>query len=158
VGADPGQFQALRPLLGCMGSDVLHCGPVGCGQVVKILNNMVLLDTVHALAQAFAMAERSGVPRELMAHALGLGSAASFALRLTGANHLARDSFPEKMFSAAYALKDMDLALALSRAVGLPNAISETTARQLRHCVDAGWQHSYYPVMYRIIARQQEAA
>ncbi|CAB5713696.1 2-hydroxy-3-oxopropionate reductase [Delftia tsuruhatensis] len=159
VGAEPAQFEALKPWLACMGSDVLHCGPVGCGQVVKIMNNMVLLDTVHALAQAFAIAERAGVSRALLGQALELGSAASFALRLTGANHLARDVFPEKMFSAAYALKDMGLALSLSDAVGLPNEISQSTAAQLQRCVEAGYAHSYYPVMVRVIAGQgQETA
>lgn len=158
VGATPEQFGALKPHLDCMGSDVLHCGPVGCGQVVKIMNNMVLLNTVHTLAEAFAIAEKSGVSKDLLAHALGLGSAASFALRLTGANYLAKDVFPEKMFSAAYALKDLKLALALSSAVDQPNPISRLTAEQLQKAIDAGYQYAYYPVIYRIIARQQEAA
>lgn len=152
VGASESQFAAIQPYLDCMGSDVLHCGPTGAGQVVKILNNMVLLNTVHTLAQAFAMAEQSGVSKDLLAHALGLGSAASFALKLTGANYLARDVFPEKMFSTAYALKDLKLALELSSTVQLDNAITALTAQQLQKSIDAGFADHYYPVMYRVIA------
>lgn len=158
VGASAERFAAVKPHLDCMGSDVLHCGPTGAGQVVKILNNMVLLNTVHTLAQAFALAEQSGVSKDLLAQALGLGSAASFALKLTGANYLAKDVFPEKMFSTAYALKDLKLALALSAAVGLDNPITALTAQQLQKSVEAGFADSYYPVMYRVIAKAQEPA
>ncbi len=158
LGASEERFAAVKPHLDCMGSDVLHCGPTGAGQVVKILNNMVLLNTVHTLAQAFALAEQSGVSKDLLAQALGLGSAASFALKLTGANYLAKDVFPERMFSTAYALKDLKLALALSAAVGLDNPITELTAQQLQKSVDAGFADSYYPVMYRVIAKAQEPA
>ena len=158
VGADAEQFAAVKPHLDCMGSDVLHCGPTGAGQVVKIMNNMVLLNTVHTLAQAFALAEQSGVSKDLLAQALGLGSAASFALQLTGANYLAKDVFPQKMFSAAYALKDLKLALALSSAVGLDNPITALTAQQLQKSIDAGFADSYYPVMYRVIAKAEEPA
>ncbi len=153
VGGTAAQFNAIKPYLDCMGSDVLHCGPTGGGQVVKILNNMVLLNTVHTLAEAFAMAEKAGVSKDLLANALGLGSAASFALKLTGANYLAKDVFPEKMFSTAYALKDLKLALGLSRAVNIDNAITELTAQQLQKSVDAGFADHYYPVMYRVIAK-----
>lgn len=152
VGATEAQFSAVKPYLDCMGSDVLHCGPTGGGQVVKIMNNMVLLNTVHTLAEAFAIAEKSGVSKDLLAQALGLGSAASFALKLTGANYLAKDVFPEKMFSTAYALKDLKLALELSNTVQLSNQITELTAEKLQRAVDAGFADNYYPVMYRIIA------
>ncbi|QIL80105.1 NAD(P)-dependent oxidoreductase [Diaphorobacter sp. HDW4A] len=156
VGATEAQFSTMKPYLECMGSDVLHCGPTGGGQVVKILNNMVLLNTVHTLAEAFAMAEKSGVSKDLLAHALGLGSAASFALKLTGANYLAKDVFPEKMFSTAYALKDLKLALELSNTVRLSNQITTLTARQLQRSIDAGFADNYYPVMYRVIAKGED--
>ena len=154
VGAGEAQFAALQPHLACMGSDVLHCGPTGAGQVVKIMNNMVLINTVHALAQACAIAERAGVSKDLLSQALGLGSAASFALQLTGSQYLAKDVFPEKMFSAAYAHKDLQLALALSRNVGLDDGLTECTARQLQQSMDRGYAQNYYPVMYRVISDQ----
>jgi 3-hydroxyisobutyrate dehydrogenase len=42
VGADAALFAHINPVLQTMGTDVTHCGPVGCGQVVKILNNMLV--------------------------------------------------------------------------------------------------------------------
>ena len=156
VGARQDQFEALKPYLDCMGSDVLLCGPTGAGQVVKAMNNMVLINTVHALAAAFAISEKSGVSKALLVEALGLGSAASFALKLTGADYLAKDTFPEKMFSTSYALKDLNLALALSSAVGVDNELTALTAEKLQSAVDAGYGDNYYPVVYKVISQMSK--
>jgi 3-hydroxyisobutyrate dehydrogenase-like beta-hydroxyacid dehydrogenase len=60
VGATPEVFARIRPLLACLGTDITHCGEAGSGQVVKILNNMVLFQTVNALAEALALGRRAG--------------------------------------------------------------------------------------------------
>src|SRR5687767_7244598 len=60
VGADPPLFERLRPYLACMGSEITHCGPVGAGAAVKLMNNMVVAQTVVALAEALAVARASG--------------------------------------------------------------------------------------------------
>lgn len=151
VGASEPVFKELEPYLKCMGSDVLLCGDTGCGQVVKIMNNKVLLNTVHALAEAFSIAEKSGVAKDLLSHALSLGSADSFALKLTGANYLAKDDFPEKMFPTQYALKDLKLAITLADHVGGPKSLSQSTADALSLAVSQGYGQNYYPVIYRIV-------
>jgi 3-hydroxyisobutyrate dehydrogenase len=61
VGASSETFAAIEPLIRCFATDVTHCGDVGAGQVTKILNNMVLFETVNALAEAVAVAKRNGV-------------------------------------------------------------------------------------------------
>ena len=61
VGASVETFDDLHPLLNCIGSQITHCGPPGSGQLVKILNNMVLIETVVALAEALAIARRNGL-------------------------------------------------------------------------------------------------
>ena len=60
VGADPELFERARPLIATFATEITLCGPVGSGQVVKILNNMVLFETVVALSEARAIARRSG--------------------------------------------------------------------------------------------------
>ena len=41
VGASHGVLARITPFLQCMGSDISHCGDVGTGQVMKLMNNMV---------------------------------------------------------------------------------------------------------------------
>lgn len=151
VGASGPQFEQLLPYLQCMGSDVVLCGDVGAGQVVKIMNNMVLLSTVNALAEAMAIADASGVDKEMLAKVLQLGSADSFALRLTGEKFLARNEFPEKMFPASYALKDMRLALSLAEVSGIRLAGAQAAATLLERAVAQGFGQLYYPVIYRLL-------
>lgn len=151
VGGKKVDLDLVGPYLNHMGTDVVHCGDIGTGQIAKIMNNMVLLSTVNALAEAFAIAESSGMSKDLLAHTLSLGSANSFALSLTGASYLAKDNFPEKMFSAAYALKDVDLALSLASDANLNTEIAQKTAENLSRSIERGWGDAYYPVVYRVV-------
>ena len=57
VGATNDIFNKIKPILGLMGSDIMHCGPVGTGQFTKIINNMILFQNVLALTEASKIAE-----------------------------------------------------------------------------------------------------
>lgn len=151
VGGPAGLLEEVAPWLRCMGSDIVHCGDVGAGQVVKIMNNMVLLSTVNALAEAMAIAEAAGVDKTMLAGVLKLGSADSFALRLTGEKYLARDEFPEKLFPVSYALKDLRLALSLARQSRVEPAVAQSTAALLEQAQARGYGANYYPVIYRLL-------
>jgi 3-hydroxyisobutyrate dehydrogenase-like beta-hydroxyacid dehydrogenase len=153
VGGPADLFESVAPWLRCMGSDVVHCGGVGAGQVVKIMNNMVLLSTVNALAEAMAIAEAAGVDKALLASVLRLGSADSFALKLTG-ERLATDVFPEKLFPTAYALKDLKLALGLAQASGITATVAQSTATLLDAACARGYAMNYYPVIYRLLRKE----
>ncbi len=73
VGADAETFAAIEPLLACCATDITHCGPVGSGQIVKILNNMVLAETVIALSEALVVARRAGLDGKLLFETLMKG-------------------------------------------------------------------------------------
>src|SRR5438874_1931220 len=66
VGATPALYAAIEPLIRCFATDVTHCGDVGAGQVTKILNNMVLFETVNALSEAVAVARHNGVDPKML--------------------------------------------------------------------------------------------
>ena len=96
VGADPELFERARPLIATFATEITLCGPVGSGQVVKILNNMVLFETVVALSEARAIARRSGVDPQVLLETFTRGSADSFALRNHGVKAILPGEFPEK--------------------------------------------------------------
>ncbi len=114
VGATPEVFARVRPLIACFATDIALCGPVGCGQVVKIMNNMVLFETVVALAEAKAIGERAGVDPDLLFATLATGSADSFALRNHGMKAMLPGVFPERAFSTEYAMKDLSYAIQMA--------------------------------------------
>ena len=151
VGSDPATFEAIRPLLACLGSDITHCGPVGSGQIVKILNNMVLIETVVALSEALAVGRRAGLDGAVLFDALSKGSADSFALRNHGMKAVLPGVFPEKAFSTAYAPKDLGYALALGDDAGLPMEGARLAERLLKRAAEDGYEQHYWPVVSRVI-------
>src|SRR5262249_60816113 len=64
VGASPALYARIEPLLRYMGSDVTHCGALGCGQVVKLINNTLVFEHVAALAGWVGVGARPGVATE----------------------------------------------------------------------------------------------
>jgi 3-hydroxyisobutyrate dehydrogenase-like beta-hydroxyacid dehydrogenase len=154
VGADAKTFEAMRPLLAMFASDVTHCGQVGCGQVVKILNNMVLFETVIALAEAHAIGTRSGVDPQLLFETLSKGSADSFALRNHGMKAILPGEFPARAFSVEYARKDLSYALRLARESAVDASGARNADGCLRKAIEAGDGERYFPVVSRLIGRK----
>jgi 3-hydroxyisobutyrate dehydrogenase len=151
VGASPELYAAIEPLIRCFATDVTHCGDVGAGQVTKILNNMVLFQTVNALAEAVAVARHSGVDPALLLDTLSKGSADSFALRNHGLKAIVPGNFPERAFSTEYALKDLSYALELADDAGIKIRGAELIGKVLQEAVDAGSGAAYFPVIAKHI-------
>src|ERR1700759_4038224 len=80
VGGPRALYDAVEPVIRCFATDVTHCGEVGAGQVTKILNNMVLFETVNALSEAVAVAKAAGVDPKLLLETLSQGWADSLPL------------------------------------------------------------------------------
>jgi len=156
VGGEPALFARLRPFLGCMGSEVTHCGGVGAGQAVKLMNNMVVAQTVVALAEALAVARASGAvePRVLF-ETLAKGSADSFVLRNHGMKSLLPDHHPtEGAFPTRYILKDLSYAIQLAESAGVALEQAATTRRLLEATAAAGWSEAYYTAVIRTIEKR----
>jgi 3-hydroxyisobutyrate dehydrogenase len=151
VGATPALYADIEPLIRCFATDVTHCGEVGAGQVTKILNNMVLFETVNALAEAVAVAKHNGVDPQLLLDTLSKGSADSFALRNHGMKAIVPGNFPERAFSTEYALKDLSYALELAADAGLRIRGAELIGTVLQEAIDAGSGDSYFPVIAKHI-------
>jgi 3-hydroxyisobutyrate dehydrogenase len=151
VGASDAVFGHARPILETMGSDVTHCGPVGCGQVVKILNNMLVFQNTAALAEAIALGRRNGVPAEVLLPAMALGSGDSFVLRNHGMKSMLPREFPERAFSTRYAIKDLSYALAMADAAGIDVPGARLTMQRLREAEQQGHGEEYHPVVLELI-------
>jgi 3-hydroxyisobutyrate dehydrogenase len=147
VGATPELYAAIEPLIRCFATDVTHCGGIGAGQVTKILNNMVLFETVNALAEAVAVAKRNGVDPALLLDTLSKGSADSFALRNHGLKAIVPGNFPERAFSTEYALKDLSYALELAKDAEIRIRGAELIGQVLQEAIDAGSGGAYFPVI-----------
>jgi 3-hydroxyisobutyrate dehydrogenase-like beta-hydroxyacid dehydrogenase len=151
VGADAETFATIEPLLACCATDITHCGPVGSGQIVKILNNMVLAETVVALSEALVVARRAGLDGKVLFETLTKGSADSFALRNHGMKAVLPNVFPERAFSTDYMRKDIGYALDLAADVGARLHGAELANELLQEASNAGFGDLYWPVVSRVV-------
>jgi len=151
VGASDAVFSHVRPVLETMGSDVTHCGPVGCGEVVKILNNMLVFQNTAAIAEAVALGRRNGVAPDVLLPAIALGSGDSFVLRSHGMKSMLPRVFPERAFSVRYAMKDLSYALAMADDAGVNVPGARLTMQRLKDAETAGHGEAYHPVILQVI-------
>lgn len=154
VGASEDLFARIQPLLSYMGSDVTRCGEVGCGQVVKVINNCLLFEHVAALAEMMVVAERAGVSRENLISAVSLGSGDSFALRNHGLKAMAPGLFPEKAFPSTYALKDLGYAIELAEQTGVEPRLPRQAAAYYETAVKQGIGNKYFPAIIELIGKE----
>ena len=85
VGGADDTVARVRPVLGCYGDPVLHVGPSGAGQKVKLVNNALFAGHIGLLAESIRLGERLGVPEPALLAALPHGSAASRVLNSVAA-------------------------------------------------------------------------
>jgi len=151
VGATPEQFAQVEPLIRHFATDVTLCGGTGAGQITKILNNMVLFETVNALAEAVAVARRSGVEPQLLLETLSKGSADSFALRNHGMKAIVPNEFPLRAFSTEYAMKDLSYALELGEQTGVKMRGAALIRTIFEEAIASGMGDAYFPVIARLL-------
>ncbi|WP_425825296.1 NAD(P)-dependent oxidoreductase [Streptomyces fractus] len=107
AGGDSEAVERCRPVFATYGDPVVHLGPLGAGQVTKLLNNTLFTATFGIAASALALGQRLGVEPERFAEVAGHGSAASFALGRLAAS----GCDPTRMGSVAGALLGKDVRL-----------------------------------------------
>ncbi|QNP47522.1 NAD(P)-dependent oxidoreductase [Diaphorobacter aerolatus] len=154
VGATPELFAQVRPLIATFAADIALCGPVGCGQVVKILNNMMLFEHVVAISEAKNIGERAGVDPKVLFETLTQGSADSFALRNHGMKAVLPGEFPERAFSVRYAQKDLHYALQLADETGVDARGAKLVDEWFDQAIASGAGDQYHPVISTLMARK----
>ena len=155
VGGDAALVARLRPILGHIARDVTHCGPVGSGQAVKILNNMILFQNVRALAEGLAIGRRQGILPETFLEAVGRSSGDSFALQHHGKKAILPEHFPEGAFPLTYAMKDLDYALDIAEESGIDAEGAALVKALFAEAIASGLGARYHPVIATLIGRKR---
>jgi 2-hydroxymethylglutarate dehydrogenase len=128
VGATEAVAGPYAPVLRAIGTSVFYLGEVGRGNTLKLLNNLVALTNQAVLCEAMALADRLGVPRQMVGDVVGKSSGASFILERKLAAVVKHDYQPGFFVDLAY--KDLGLALDLAREAGARTELVKQ-ARQL---------------------------
>jgi 2-hydroxy-3-oxopropionate reductase len=143
VGGSDATFEKIRPLFELMGKNITLVGGNGDGQTAKVANQIIVALNIEAVSEALVFAAKAGADPAKVRAALMGGFAASRILEVHGERMIKRTFNPG--FRIELHQKDLNLALASARALGvsLPNT---ATAQELFNACAArggkGWDHS----------------
>jgi 3-hydroxyisobutyrate dehydrogenase-like beta-hydroxyacid dehydrogenase len=136
AGGAPADFERARPLLEAMGKVIVHAGPLGHGQMVKLLNNAVAATNAATIAQALVVGARAGVELDALVEVLRNGSAGSAMLDLKA--QPMRDHDYTTLFKLDHMLKDLRLCIEEGQALGAPFPYAALTREILTAATSMG--------------------
>jgi len=139
VGGDENIFNRHKALLGAIGDRAAYIGPIGSATVAKLVHNMSGYAIVCALAETFTMGVKAGVEPLALWRAVRQGAAGR---RLTF-DALIDQFLPGKYDPPAFALKlahkDVALANALGRELGMPMRMCNLALAEMTEALARGW-------------------
>lgn len=134
VGGDEAVFERCRPLFEAMGRHVVHVGPIGAGQTVKLCNQVIVALNLLAMGEGLALAAKAGVDMEKMLSVVQKGAAGSWALDNLAPRVLRGDYAPG--FMVKLQQKDLRLVMEAAAELNLP-LIGTGVVQQLLRSVEA---------------------
>ncbi len=126
VGGAEDDVARARPILGALGRTITHVGPIGAGQAVKAVNQVILAGTYLGVAEGIVLAIKAGLDVEQVVGALGGGAAQSWVLANRSGRMLDND-YPLG-FKVALHRKDLTIALQLADQLGASLPITALAA------------------------------
>ena len=149
AGGTEANFQRALPILQTVGRRATHMGPVGSGQVTKLANQLIVAQTIDAVAQALRLAELAGVDSALVRKALLGGFAESRILDLHGDRMVRRDFAPGGR--STLQLKDVRLICELADSLGFDSPTLKNCRAQWEHFVhDKGFGDLDHSGLFRL--------
>jgi 3-hydroxyisobutyrate dehydrogenase-like beta-hydroxyacid dehydrogenase len=116
VGGEAASFERAKPAMACYGRAVTLMGPLGSGQLTKMVNQICIAGLVQGLAEGLAFAKKSGLDGDLVAEVIGKGAAQSWQMD-NRAKTMLRDEF-KFGFAVDWMRKDLGICIDEARRNG----------------------------------------
>ncbi len=149
VGGDRETFEKCQAVFGAMETDIHYVGDSGAGEVVEIVNNLIVAIELAAVSEALVLGVKAGVNPEVLFKALGAGSANSFVLQNHIKNCTLKGKFEKGVFPVDYVLKDLGLAMAIGAKYHVPLYFGAVATQAYELAGAAGYSDRYGPVVIK---------
>jgi 3-hydroxyisobutyrate dehydrogenase len=136
VGGDKAAFEAVLPLLQCMGKTIVWQGGPGAGQHTKLVNQILIAGALNGVCEALLYAKKAGLDPKVVLESVSGGAAASWQLQNLGPRILNGDFEPG--FFAEHFVKDMSIALDSARQMKVALPGLALVAQQFEKVLAAG--------------------
>ena len=150
VGGNKEDYDLSKSILSCMGSDVVYCGTSGSGSKMKIINNYMSILLNVITAETLALADSSGIDRDLAIELMSTTAAGKGHMNLTyPAKVFKNDISPG--FKNSLALKDLRLAIEHAKNEGLDLKTGKTVEKIYKNAIDFDYGNFDWTSMYKFI-------
>jgi 2-hydroxymethylglutarate dehydrogenase len=136
VGGDPAVLERARPVLEPMANKIFHVGDIGCGNVAKLVNNMIGLACNSICAEGFVLGVKAGIDPQVLFDLLTISTANNWSLQQYP-NTVFKGNFAPG-FKVALAHKDITLAIGLGDEYGVPLPVARAVKADLGETMAAG--------------------
>ncbi len=163
VGGAAADFAEAKPALDAMGTNVIHVGAVGAGEVAKLCNNLIAGVAFVAVSEAFRIAEGFGVDPKILTAVIAKSSGATWVMEK---NHPVPGVDPHSAASRDYApgfmtdlmAKDLGLAVNAAREKRVPATVAAAATQVYRMASAHGLGRKDCAAVYRFLAPSSEDA
>lgn len=163
VGGAAADFAEAKPALDAMGSNIIHVGAVGAGEVAKLCNNLIAGVAFAAVSEAFRIGEAFGVDPKILTAVIAKSSGATWVMEK---NHPVPGIDPNSAASRDYApgfmtdlmAKDLGLAVNAAREKRVPVAVAAAAQQIYRMASAHGLGRKDCAAIYRFLAPSQDEA
>ncbi|MGH7334725.1 MAG: 3-hydroxyisobutyrate dehydrogenase [Candidatus Rokuibacteriota bacterium] len=163
VGGEAEDVEEARPVLGCMGANIFHVGPVGSGEVAKLCNNLIAGVAAVAVSEAFRIAEGFGVDARVLTDVIAKSSGNTWVMEamhpvpgLVAKAASTRDYAPG--FMTDLMAKDLGLAVNAARELRVPVMVAAAAQQTLRLASSHGWGRKDFTSVYQFLKPSSDQA
>ena len=148
VSGDEGAYKKIQPLLGKIGSTIFYLGEPALATKMKLVNNLILGSFMATCAEAVALGEAAGIPREEVIRILLAGAGSSMVLNAKRENLITGDFSPH--FTSALIYKDLHYLQDLCRTMNKPLFTGSAVKEMYAMALSKGIGHLDFSAVYAI--------
>jgi len=149
VGGPADVIEKLTPVFSAMGKKICPVGPVGAGDAVKIVNNLLLGINMAAVAEALVLGVKAGLDPQTMLDIIRTSSGNSYVLEAKAPAFIMKGNF-EPGFAIDLQYKDLDLATQTGRDLGVPLYLGNMTQQIFEQARQSGLGNKDISAVIRI--------
>lgn len=155
TGGDPATLKEIRPVLECFADLIVHCGDVGAGHKVKLVNNMLGLGYGMITAEALLAARKGGIDLKALREIVSGGGANSVMFQRLAAYMIENDN-TQLRFAIENATKDVRYFVHMCESLPVATPVAQAIHQAYAMANNMGHGQDYVPTLVDILGRLNE--
>ena len=163
VGGDAGDLDEARPALAAMGTNIIHVGAVGAGEVAKLCNNLISGSVLVAVAEAFRIGEAFGVDPQVLTSVIAKSSGATWVMEnMHPVPGIVETAASSRQYAPGFMTdlmaKDLGLAVSAAREKRVPVVVAPAAQQHYRMASSHGLGREDFSAVYKFLKPSSDDA